>query len=144
MTKRFRADLSLAFCSLLWGATFVVIKNSLDYSSVFVFLASRFTLAALLMAAFRPRVFRTLKREELLAGAALGFFMFAGYAFQTAGLQYTTPQSQVLSPAPASYWFLCFLASSGDAASPFGCMEAFSPPSSAFISSRFPPRASRI
>jgi drug/metabolite transporter (DMT)-like permease len=91
MTKRFRADLSLAFCSLLWGATFVVVKNSLDYSSVFVFLAARFTLAALLMAAFRPRVFRALKREELLAGAALGFFMFAGYAFQTAGLQYTTP-----------------------------------------------------
>ena len=91
MTKRLRADLSLAFCSLLWGVTFVVVKNSLDYSSVFVFLAARFTVAALLMAAFRPRVFRTLKREELLAGAALGFFMFAGYAFQTAGLQYTTP-----------------------------------------------------
>jgi len=91
MTRRLRADLSLAFCSLLWGATFVVVKSSLDYSSVFVFLAARFTLAALLMAAFRPHVFRTLKREELLAGAALGFFMFGGYAFQTAGLQYTTP-----------------------------------------------------
>lgn len=91
MTKRLRADLSLAFCSLLWGATFVVVKNSLVYSSVFVFLAARFTLAALLMAAFRPLVFRTLEREELLAGAALGFFMFGGYAFQTAGLQYTTP-----------------------------------------------------
>ncbi len=91
MTKRLRADLSLAFCSLLWGATFVVVKNSLDYSSVFVFLAVRFSLAALLMAAFRPHVFRTLKKEELLAGAALGFFMFGGYAFQTAGLQYTTP-----------------------------------------------------
>src|SRR5580692_9359769 len=91
MTRRFRADLSLAFCSLLWGATFAVVKNSLDYSSVFVFLAARFTLAALLMAAFRPHVFRTLEREELLAGAALGFFMFGGYAFQTAGLEYTTP-----------------------------------------------------
>jgi drug/metabolite transporter (DMT)-like permease len=91
MTKRLRADLSLAFCSLLWGVTFVVVKSSLDYSSVFVFLAARFTLAALLMAAFRPHVFRTLKTEELLAGAALGFFMFGGYAFQTAGLQYTTP-----------------------------------------------------
>lgn len=91
MSKRQRADLSLAFCSLLWGATFVVVKDSLGYSSVFVFLAARFTLAAVLMAAFRPHVFRTLKKEELFAGAALGFFMFGGYAFQTAGLQYTTP-----------------------------------------------------
>jgi len=91
MTKRLRADVSLAFCSLLWGATFVIVKDSLGYSSVFVFLAARFTLAALLMAGFRPHVFRKLRRGELLAGAALGFFMFGGYAFQTAGLQFTTP-----------------------------------------------------
>jgi drug/metabolite transporter (DMT)-like permease len=86
-----RADLALAFCTLLWGATFVVVKNSLDHASVFVFLAIRFSLAAALMAAFRPSVFRNLKREEVVAGAALGLFMFGGYAFQTAGLQYTTP-----------------------------------------------------
>jgi hypothetical protein len=55
------------------------------------------------MAAFRPHVFRALKREELLAGA-LGFFVFGGYAFQTTGLQYTTP-SPGSSPAPVSLWF---------------------------------------
>jgi drug/metabolite transporter (DMT)-like permease len=91
MTRRLRADLALAFCTLLWGATFVIVKNSLAHASVFVFLAARFTVAAFLMAVFRPHVFRSLKREELLAGAALGFFMFGGYAFQTAGLQFTTP-----------------------------------------------------
>ena len=88
---RTQADLALAFCTLLWGATFVVVKNALDHASVFLFLAVRFSLAAVLMAAFRPRILRDLKREELLAGAALGLFMFGGYAFQTAGLQYTTP-----------------------------------------------------
>jgi drug/metabolite transporter (DMT)-like permease len=88
---RVRADLALAFCSLLWGATFVVVKNSLDHASVFLFLAVRFTLAAALMIAFRPKVLRQAKREELIAGARLGLFMFGGYAFQTAGLQYTTP-----------------------------------------------------
>ena len=88
---RAKADLALALCTVLWGATFVVVKNSLDYSSVFLFLAVRFSLAALLMIAFQPRLLLKLKREELLAGAALGLFMFGGYAFQTAGLQYTTP-----------------------------------------------------
>lgn len=91
MNQRTRADVSLVLCSLLWGSTFVVVKNSLDHVSVFLFLAVRFTLAAALMAAFRPRALRRLQRDELLAGAALGFFMFCGYAFQTAGLQYTTP-----------------------------------------------------
>ncbi len=88
--SRLRAELALAFCTLLWGSTFVVVKNSLDDSSVFVFLALRFTLAGVCMAVFRPQVFRVLQREETFAGARLGFFMFCGYAFQTAGLRYTT------------------------------------------------------
>jgi drug/metabolite transporter (DMT)-like permease len=45
MTRRLRADLSLAFCSLLWGATFVVVKNALDHASVFIFVAVRFSVA---------------------------------------------------------------------------------------------------
>lgn len=88
--NRLRAELALAFCTLLWGSTFVVVKNSLDHASVFVFLALRFTLAGICMAAFRPQVFRVLQREEIFAGVRLGFFMFCGYGFQTAGLRYTT------------------------------------------------------
>lgn len=91
MSKKIRADAALAFCSLLWGVTFVTVKNALAYSSVFVFLAVRFSIAALLMAAIRSRSLRHLKKEDLLAGVALGFFMFSGYGFQTAGLQFTTP-----------------------------------------------------
>lgn len=91
LQKRVRADLGLALCCFIWGATFVVVKAALSYSSVFVFLALRFALAAVLMAFFQPRSFRNLKRAELLAGAALGLFMFCGYCFQTAGLLYTTP-----------------------------------------------------
>jgi drug/metabolite transporter (DMT)-like permease len=89
--RRMRADMALAFCSLLWGVTFVVVRNALDHISVFLFLAVRFSLAALLMALFRPAGLCKLKKDELFAGAALGLFMFGGYAFQTAGLQYTTP-----------------------------------------------------
>jgi drug/metabolite transporter (DMT)-like permease len=86
-----RADAALVVCSLLWGTTFVVVKNSLAHISVFLFLAVRFTLAAALMAAFRPRALRGLQKDELFAGVALGFFMFCGYAFQIAGLLNTTP-----------------------------------------------------
>src|SRR5215475_2439107 len=89
-SRRLRADLGLAFCTILWGSTFVVVKNSLDHSSVLLFLALRFTVAGAIMAAWRPAVFRNVQREEVFAGLRLGFFMFCGYAFQTAGLQYTT------------------------------------------------------
>ena len=83
--------MSLALCSLLWGATFVVVKNGLDHASVFVFLAVRFSVAAVLMAAWSNRAVLRFEREDLFAGLRLGCFMFLGYAFQTAGLQYTTP-----------------------------------------------------
>jgi drug/metabolite transporter (DMT)-like permease len=103
-----RADVALAFCSLLWGATFVVVRGALEHVSVFLFLAVRFSLAALLLAIFQRGGLRNLKKGELLAGAALGLFMFGGYAFQTAGLQYATPaksgfvtgSSVVLVPLP--------------------------------------------
>jgi len=90
VSRKLQADLSLAFCSLIWGATFVVVKNGLDHASPFVFLAVRFSIAAVLMALFRPSVIRNVQREEIFAGMRLAFFMFAGYCFQTAGLQYTT------------------------------------------------------
>src|SRR5215475_8372750 len=88
--KKLKADLGLAFATFLWGSTFVVVKSSLDHASVFLFLALRFTLAGLLMAVWRAKIFRSLDREQIFAGMRLGFFMFGGYAFQTAGLQYTT------------------------------------------------------
>lgn len=90
MEKRVKADLALAFCSLIWGVTFVVVKNALDHASVLVFLAVRFTLAAGLMAMFRPKVLARLDIQEVFAGLRLAFFMFAGYAFQTTGLRFTT------------------------------------------------------
>ncbi len=90
MDRKVKADLSLMFCSLIWGATFVVVKTGLDHASPFVFLAMRFTIAAALMALLRPKIIGKIEREEVFAGMRLALFMFAGYCFQTAGLQYTT------------------------------------------------------
>ena len=90
MDRKLKADLSLMFCSLIWGATFVVAKSGLEHASPFVFLAVRFTIAAALMALFHPKAFGRVEREEIFAGMRLAFFMFAGYCFQTAGLQYST------------------------------------------------------
>jgi drug/metabolite transporter (DMT)-like permease len=91
MNRRLQADFALVVCSLLWGATFVVVQRALADCSVFVFLAARFSLAALLMAAIFRADLRKLSSDQLWPGVAIGMFMFSGYAFQTAGLLYTTP-----------------------------------------------------
>jgi drug/metabolite transporter (DMT)-like permease len=91
LSKRLQADLALGFTALIWGATFVVVKDALADVSVFVYIAVRFALAAAVMAIFFWRSMRGLTLAAVWAGAQIGFFMFAGYAFQTYGLQFTTP-----------------------------------------------------
>lgn len=91
MSRRFQAHLGLVLCSFLWGATFVIVKDALADSSVFAYLAARFVLGALLLIPLYLPDLRKMSRPEFRAGALIGVFMFGGYAFQTAGIAYTTP-----------------------------------------------------
>jgi len=91
MSRRLRADASLVLATILWGATFVVVKDALDNASVFAFLALRFALATVLMALIFRRAFQKLDRHQVRAGALIGTLLFAGYVFQTTGLLYTSP-----------------------------------------------------
>ncbi|MCX6619427.1 MAG: DMT family transporter [Acidobacteria bacterium] len=86
---RWKADLALLGITLIWGATFVIVKRALADVSTLLFLALRFMLAgaALAMAARGLRVSGRLVAASLQVGAAL----FAGYVLQTAGLRFTTP-----------------------------------------------------
>ncbi|HXJ17435.1 MAG TPA: DMT family transporter [Candidatus Polarisedimenticolia bacterium] len=90
-SERVRADLALAFCALIWGATFVVVKDALADVSVVVYIAVRFALAAAVMAVIFWRSVRRLTARTAWAGAQIGVAMFGGYIFQTAGLKFTTP-----------------------------------------------------
>jgi drug/metabolite transporter (DMT)-like permease len=91
LNRRLLADLALAVCALIWGATFVVIKNALTDISVIAYMAIRFGLAAIVMAVIYWRAVRGLTSRAIWAGAQIGFFMFGGYVFQIAGLKFTTP-----------------------------------------------------
>jgi drug/metabolite transporter (DMT)-like permease len=91
LSQRLRADLALGLCTLIWGATFVLVKDALADISVVVYLAVRFALAAALMAIIFWRSLRRLNMKTVWAGAQIGMAMFSGYVFQTAGLKFTTP-----------------------------------------------------
>ena len=91
MPRKLQADLSLILCALIWGATFVLVKDALASASVFVFLALRFLLATLILVLIYGREIRTVGAGGLRAGVLIGCCMFGGYAFQTAGLAETTP-----------------------------------------------------
>ena len=96
MSRKLKADLLLTFCAVIWGATFVVVKDALADASLFVFLALRFAVAAALLATiYRAELRRSgggvHKAGAIRAGVLIGCFLFAGFAFQTAGIRLTTP-----------------------------------------------------
>jgi drug/metabolite transporter (DMT)-like permease len=91
MSRLLRAHLLLVFITLIWGSTFVLIKQALAESSPLLLNAVRMSLAAVLLAAYYRKHWVGVPRPALVSGATVGLFLFLGYAFQTAGLRFTTP-----------------------------------------------------
>ena len=96
----------LVLITVIWGTTFVVIKDALDTISVPLLLALRFTLAGLLLGWVR------VDRRTLGPALSLGVLNFAGFATQTIGIDLTsaskaaflTGLSVILTPVVASVW----------------------------------------
>lgn len=87
-----KADLVLVGITALWGGSFVVVKDALEFADPFTFVTLRFTVGALATALVAWR--HLWPRRETLrlyrSGALLGGFLYLGYVLQTAGLVYTT------------------------------------------------------
>jgi drug/metabolite transporter (DMT)-like permease len=85
--RTWRADAALAGNTLIWGSTFVLVQAALKNISPILFLTIRFGIASLALALlFRGRARFRPTRGGVIAGGCL----FAGYLFQTVGLQFTT------------------------------------------------------
>jgi len=88
------ADLSLLFVTLIWGTTFVLVQNAIDFLPPFAFNGIRFSLAALLLFLcllfFDFKQLKQLNLKLLGSGVFIGLWLFLGYVTQTLGLLYTT------------------------------------------------------
>jgi drug/metabolite transporter (DMT)-like permease len=82
------AHLALLAAGVLFGTTFVVVKDAVTDVEPIPFLAVRFLLGGLVMV---PLAVRAPGRPgEARAGVLAGLALVAGYVLQTVGLQYTT------------------------------------------------------
>ncbi|MCB0076154.1 MAG: DMT family transporter [Anaerolineales bacterium] len=88
--SRWQADLMLLVVVIIWGSTFITVKNALDWVGPFTFVAIRFWIAGgvlvLLWLLSRQPSSWPLWRHGLLAGLLLS----GGYITQTIGLQSTS------------------------------------------------------
>ncbi|MCA1635573.1 MAG: DMT family transporter [Acidobacteria bacterium] len=86
-----RADGAILLTTLIWGSTFVVAREVLDYWPPLSYLAVRMTLATMVFVALFPKRVVEAGRGVWRAGATLGLLIGVGFVGQTVGLLYTTP-----------------------------------------------------
>ncbi len=91
MSRSIKAHILLVAITLIWGATFVVIKNALADVSPLFFNAVRMSLAALVLGAVFHRELPRMTAGSAASGALVGIFLFVGNELQTVGLKYTMP-----------------------------------------------------
>ena len=84
---------SLLLVTVVWGWTFVVVRDAVTAYSVLGFLALRFTIASLCLGPFS---FKRLTRGTFVPGAGIGICLAGGYLLQTYGLRHTTPSNSGL------------------------------------------------
>lgn len=85
-----RPELALLGVTLLWGASFTVIKDALDVVPPQLLVALRFGSAAVILALANPRTVLRPEPGAFRASLILGVLLWGGYALQTWGLAFTT------------------------------------------------------
>ena len=90
MNKNITAHIGLIFVNIIWGLTFVMVKEALNDAPPFTFITLRFVLATILTLLIIKKKIFTLTKQEIWGGIVCGFFLFLGYAFQNFGLMHTT------------------------------------------------------
>lgn len=90
-TRKVMAKSAMFLAALIWGSSFLIIKNSVDVMPPFFLMAVRFTIASLLLSIVFYKSLKKLDRDYLFGGFIIGIFVFLGYTFQTIGITDTTP-----------------------------------------------------
>ena len=89
--KGLAGRLALLLTTLIWGSSFVILKDTLGSIPTLWVLAIRFCGAAILLALFCIARYKKLDRGYLKGGVIMGLCVSAAYVVQTYGLVYTTP-----------------------------------------------------
>ena len=85
------ARLALLLATLIWGSSFVVLKNTLDSLPIMFILAFRFLVAGVLLSVIFIKKIKKISKAAVFCGGLLGVCLFLAYLLQTIGLANTTP-----------------------------------------------------
>ena len=92
LRQRLFADFMLICICAIWGSTFFMVDQAVEIMNVLVFIAYRFTIALIVLLFIFGYKLLTIKIhwKDLIRGLIIGSFLFAGYVFQTFGMDVGT------------------------------------------------------
>ncbi|MFV0505007.1 MAG: DMT family transporter [Lachnospirales bacterium] len=98
MTK-YLGKLGLIIVAVIWGSGFVATAVALENYTAYQLLALRFTIAFVVLLIINIKRLKELSKKTIQRCSLLGVFLFLAFAFQTVGLQYTTPSKNAFLTA---------------------------------------------
>lgn len=84
------ADLSLLFIALIWGSTFIIVKEIIEKVDPRLFISYRFLIASIIISPFLFIKKDKTNKSSVLAGIVMGATLFIIFYFQTFALKYIT------------------------------------------------------
>lgn len=88
--QKYFGESALLIMTIIWGGTFVIVKESLNDISSMLFIATRFGIASIILFIVLLIKKVSFDKKAFLPGLLLGVFLFGGFFFQTIGLKITT------------------------------------------------------
>lgn len=87
---RYAAVAALVVVAVVWGGSFVVVKETVAEVAPARLVGLRFAVATAVLVTLRPRVLRGLHRRTLVTGTVLGVLLGGGFVLATIGMQTTS------------------------------------------------------
>ncbi|MBQ9097254.1 MAG: DMT family transporter [Clostridia bacterium] len=112
INKGLLAKLALLLATLIWGTSFVVVKDAVDIIPTAYLLAVRFSVACVVLALIFFKKLKKITKEYLWYGLIIGTCLFLAYYIQTLGIEDTTPGKNAFITAaycvmvPFMFWFI--------------------------------------
>ncbi len=89
-SQKYLSEISLIIVTIIWGGTFVIIKSAMPDVSAMLFIAIRFSIAGIILLPIIYLKRKLFTKQSLKSGIFLGILLFGSFAFQTAGLKFTS------------------------------------------------------
>lgn len=88
--QKYLGEGALLIMTIIWGGTFVIVKESLADVSPLLFVGVRFGIAAIIVAFYFLLKGIKVEKKSVKSGIFLGILLFLGFFFQTNGLKITS------------------------------------------------------